>query len=261
MEAIDVVKTNYVKELLNKKAREDMRQFMQYRNVSITTGTMQNAEGSAQVDLGNTRVICGIKMIVGEPMPDTPNQGNMMVAAELLPLASADYETGPPSPEAIELARVVDRGIRAAQSINLESLFIEEGKVWSVFIDLYVLNYDGNLFDACTLAAMAALMTTKVPKFEDGEAKREDRTKPLKIDTVVTSTTFGKVGSNLLLDLDRNEENASDARITIAIDDANIRAMQKGLRGSFTKEEVETLIDMAFQKRTELKRALEQASK
>ena len=37
-------------------------------------------------------------------------------------------------------------------------------------MDLYVLNYDGNLFDAGTLAAMAALMNTKVPKFEDGKA-------------------------------------------------------------------------------------------
>ncbi|MDE1833273.1 MAG: exosome complex protein Rrp42 [Candidatus Micrarchaeota archaeon] len=261
MEAIDVVKTNYVKELLAKKAREDMRQFMDFRKIGIVTGLMHNAEGSAQVDLGNTRVLCGVKLIVEEPMKDTPNQGNMMVAAELLPLASADYETGPPSPEAIELARVVDRGIRAANSIDLKSLFIEEGKVWSVFIDLYVLNYDGNLFDACTLAAMAALMTTKVPKVEDGEANREDRTQPLKLDSIVTSTTFGKVGGSILLDLDRNEENASDGRITIAIDDANIRAMQKGLRGGFTKDEVEMLLDIAFQKRAELKRALDQAAR
>jgi exosome complex component RRP42 len=261
MQAIDVVKTNYVKELLVKKAREDMRKLMQFRKMEIVTGLMHNAEGSAQVDLGNTRVLCGIKMTVEEPMEDTPDQGNMMVAAELLPLASPDYETGPPSPEAIELARVVDRGIRAANAIDLKSLFIEEGKVWSVFIDLYVLNYDGNLFDACTLAAMAALMTTKVPKVENGEAVREERTQPLKIDDIVTSTTFGKIGNEILLDLNRNEENASDCRITIAIDDANIRAMQKGLRGGFTKEEVDRLMEVAFEQRALLKGALEQAAR
>ncbi|HUY70278.1 MAG TPA: hypothetical protein VMV00_01775 [Candidatus Baltobacteraceae bacterium] len=261
MDAIDVVKTNYVKELLLKNTREDLRQFMQFRKTSIVTGTMQNAEGSAQVDMGSTRVLCGIKMTVEEPMRDTPSQGNMMVSAELLPLASPDYETGPPSPDAIELARVVDRGIRAANSIDLKSLFIEEGKVWSVFIDLYVLNYDGNLFDACTLAAMAALMSAKVPAVVEGVANREDRSKPLKIDTVVTSTTFGKIGNSILLDLDRSEEKASEGRITIAIDDANIRAMQKGLRGGFTKEEVEKLMDVAFERRAELKRLLEQSAK
>ncbi len=259
MEAIDVVKTNYVKELLAKKAREDMRQFMQFRKMNIATGIIQNAEGSAQVDLGNTRVLCGIKLVIEEPMADMPDQGNMMVAAELLPLASADYETGPPSPDAIELARVVDRGIRAANAIDLKSLFIEEGKVWSVFIDLYVLNYDGNLFDACTMAAMAALMSAKVPRIENGEANREERTQQLKIDTIITSTTFGKIGGSILLDLDRNEENASDARLTIAIDDANIRAMQKGLRGGFTKDEVERLIDAAFENRRHLKKLLEES--
>ena len=34
---------------------------------------------------------------------------------------------------------------------------MENKKAWGVYIDVYVLNYGGNLFDACEIAAMSAL--------------------------------------------------------------------------------------------------------
>ena len=123
---------------------------------------------------------------------------------------------------------MVDRGIRHGNCIDLPSLFIEEEKVWTVFVDLYVLNYDGNLFDAGTMAAMAALMNTKVPKVEDGEAVRTERTQKLKIDNIVTSTTFAKVKDRLILDPNGDEELAADCRLTIATDAEKVRSMQKG---------------------------------
>ena len=58
------------------------------------------------------------------------------------------------------------------------------------------MNYNGNLFDTGELAAMSALLNTEVPKYEDGKAiGRSERTK-LKINNIVTSTTFAKIGSN-----------------------------------------------------------------
>lgn len=257
MGAFDSVKSGYIRELLSKGMREDGRDLFSYRNIKIVPNVINNAEGSAQADLGGTRVLAGTKVILGEPMPDLPNQGSFSVSAELLPLAHQEYETGPPSPEAIELARVVDRGIRAGNCIDLESLFLEEGKVWSIYVDLYILNYAGNLFDASALAAMAAIMTTRVPKYEDGKDVREDRSKKLKINNIVTTSTFGKIGNTILLDLDENEDNASDARITVATDDDTIRASQKGLRGSFSIKEIDMVLDKTFEKRKELKHILE----
>lgn len=254
MEGFDIVKTHYIRELVAKNMREDGRGPWDYRGITITTDVIQHAEGSAQVDIGNTRVLAGVKLQLEEPMPDTPKQGNLMVAAELLPLAHAEFESGPPSPEAIELARVVDRGIRAAECVDLESLFIEEGKVWSVFIDLYILNHNGNLFDASALAAMAALATAKVPKYENGEANYEERTAPLKIKSVAVSSTYAKVDKAILLDPDIHEENAASARITITTDGKLIRAMQKGLGGSFTVPEIESLVDVSLEKYNLLKK-------
>ncbi|MCL4404872.1 MAG: exosome complex protein Rrp42 [Candidatus Marsarchaeota archaeon] len=248
MGALEIIKSDYIRELVAKGERGDGRKDMDVRDIKITTGTIDHAEGSAQVDLGNTRVLAGAKIMVDDVHSDTPDQGNIVVSAELLPLASAEYESGPPSPEAIELARVVDRGIRAGNCIKLEDLFLGEGKAWTVYVDVYVLNYDGNLFDASTLAAMSAIMNARIPEYKDGVANYENRKEPLNITNVVSSATFAKIGNSILLDPSGEEESAMDARLTIATDGNVIRAMQKGLSGSFTIEEVDKLAGIALEK-------------
>ncbi|MEM0087251.1 MAG: hypothetical protein QXU16_03240, partial [Candidatus Micrarchaeaceae archaeon] len=96
MQSINVVKGEYIRELLNKNSREDSRKFDEYRNIRITPGVIEHAEGSAQVDLGFTKVLAGVKLDVDTPMPDKPDEGNLIVSAELLPLASTEFEAGPP---------------------------------------------------------------------------------------------------------------------------------------------------------------------
>ena len=165
------------------------------------------------------------------------------------------YDAGPPTAESIELARVIDRGIRASNAVDLKKLFIEEGKAWNLFIDIYVLNYDGNLFDAGTLAAVIALQNTKMPRYEDKEVIRENLQK-LEIQNIPTSCTFAKVADTILLDTDGSEEDFSQARLTIANDENAVRAMQKGLMGSFTVREVESLVEATFDKSKELRQII-----
>ncbi len=259
MSAIEVVNNGYVKELLEKGSREDSRAAMDQRDIRIQCDVIENAEGSAQVDMGNTRVLAGIKFVIEAPKPDTPNMGNLIMSAELLPLAHGEYEPGPPSPEAIELARVVDRGIRAGNCIDLEGLFIEEGKAWSAYVDIYVLNYDGNLFDASSMAAMAALTSASVPGVKDGAADYSDKSQRLKLENVVTSTTFGKIGGRIVFDMTGNEEAAADARITIETDGQSIRAMQKGLSGGFSFDELEMLVKESLDRHAGLKKKIEES--
>lgn len=255
MDALDTVRLKYIKELIGAGTREDGRGMYDFRKIKIEKGTLGNAEGSAQVELGRTKVLVGIKVDLDEPMDDTPNMGNMVTSAELLPLASENYETGPPSPEAIELARVVDRGIRHGNCIDMEKLFIEEGKVWGIFFDIYVLNFDGNLIDASALAAMAALTDVRLPKYEDGKVIREQSDR-IKINNVVSSTTFSKINKKIVLDADSAEENAAEGRITIATDGERIRAMQKGKSGGFFVNEIDELIDVSLAKSKELRRII-----
>ena len=257
---IKITNREYMHDLLNKGAREFGRNFLDYRSIKLEVNKMPHAEGSALVDIGNTKVLAGVKLAVGDPQHDRYGEGSLMTSAELLPLASGRYETGPPTPDAVEFARVVDRGIRAADIIDTEALFIDEENVWNVFVDIYVLNYDGNLFDAGTLSAVAALLTSKQPRYEDEVVIRDGKLPRIKIKGgAVTSCTYGKIGGRLLLDPDGNEEDLMSARLTIANDEHHLRAMQKGLSGEFSLEEVEKAIDTTFERSKELRKIVEKA--
>ena len=238
------IKRDYLEKLAKNGKRADGRRFDEFRKIEIETGIINKAEGSARVKIGNTQVIAGIKMDIGEPYPDTPNEGAMATAAELIPLASPDFEAGPPREKAIELARVVDRGIRESKLIEIEKLCVEPGeKVWIVFIDIHIIDFDGNLFDAASLAALAALLTTKVPaeRLELGE----DYPLPLKEPPV--SCTSVKFNDVVLMDPSLDEEEIAEARLTVATDkNGDIRAMQKGLNGSFNTEEIKKVINTSI---------------
>ena len=96
----------HVLSYLDAGVRFDGRKLDEFRPVSVEYGISRNAEGSARVIIGSTHVLAGVKMAVEKPYPDTPQNGNLMVNVELLPLSNPDYEAGPPSEEAVEIAKV-----------------------------------------------------------------------------------------------------------------------------------------------------------
>jgi exosome complex component RRP42 len=256
---IRAITEEYLKSRYSRNLRDDNRQLTEYRKIVLKTGIVPSAEGSAEIFLGNTHVITGVKIGLGEPMPDTPEDGNLITSNELLPMASEAFDAGPPSPESIEIARVIDRGIRAAGVVDTSKLFIEAGKVWEVFIDVHVFNYDGNMFDAGTLSAVAALLSARMPRYEDGKVIREGDLGRLPTGNIVTSCTYAKVVGKVVLDPDSNEEAFASSRITVANDEQYIRAMQKGLSGSFTQGEIESAIEMSFDKSKTLREIIKKA--
>lgn len=256
MEILDEVKKDYVRDLTRRNKRVDERGFLEYRPCTVEKGIFESAEGSARVKLGKTQVVAGVKVEIGSPFKDRPEEGVLSTTAELLPLASPTFEPGPPDEGAIELARIVDRGIRSSNAIDLTSLFLEEDKVLMIFVDIYVLDHDGNLIDASALAAMAALLDTKLPKVEGDQLIRTERTQPLKVTQKVVTCTFSKINSAILLDPGLDEEKAMDARLTIATTPEYVCAMQKGGSGGFTKDELLNLVDVSFEKGNQLRKLL-----
>lgn len=181
----------------------------------------------------------------------------MIVNAELGPVASSEFEAGPPDKDAVELARVVDRGIRESHCIDFEKLCIKANeKVWMVNVDITVLDHDGNLIDASALGAMAAIMNAKIPKY-DIETNKIDytvRTDAMPLTEKPVEVTVFKIGSKLFVDATLEEEKAIDARLTIAtMENENLCAMQKGGIGFFTTPEIEKAVDIAIDKGKELR--------
>jgi len=254
------VKQKQIAQLIAKGERLDGRGLKEYREMKIEQGIIERAEGSARILLGKTEVLVGTKIEMGEPFPDTPNDGVLTVNAELVPLASAKFEAGPPDENSIELARIVDRGIRESKVINTEKLCIEPGKkVFVVFVDIYVLNHDGNLIDAAALAAMAALLNTKMANYEieDGEIKIKSGYEQLPIKRHPVTVTLAKIGDKLVVDPGLEEEQVMDARISFAFDDDNnICAIQKGGSGYFEPKQVIEAAKIAKEKANEIRKKL-----
>ena len=245
---------------LKEGKRAGGRKLDETREIKILKeGVSENAHGIARVKLGNTDVIAGVKLDVATPYPDSPDEGAISVGVELLALASPDFEAGPPREDAIELSRVVDRGIRESHAIDFKALSIVPGeKCWMVIIDIYVLNQDGNLFDAASIAAASALLDTKIPKIND-EYKiiRGEFSGKLKLSKKPVMSTFAKIGSTVVLDPDMEEETAASARFSIGIaDDDTICAFQKGGSGSFTHEEISHCIELAFKNAKHIRKLL-----
>lgn len=237
------LKSDHIAKLLTKGTRGDGRGFDEMRPLTITTDYIKSAEGSARVQLGGTDVVVGVKLIVGQPFGDTPDKGVLTTNAELIPMASETFESGPPDQESIEVSRVVDRGIREGHAVDLAKLCIEPGKeVWIMFLDVHVVDYDGNLFDAANIAANAALKTAVVPAKRAG--KGEDF--PLPVQHTPISLTAVKIDGKILVDPTHDEERVADARLTVSINESgNLCAMQKGLVGSFSIEEVFKIIELS----------------
>jgi len=254
------VRAKRVAQLIAGGKRLDGRGLNSHREIQIESGLIERAEGSARVRLGKTEVLVGVKIEIGEPFPDTPNEGVLTVNAELVPLASPTFEAGPPDENSIELARVVDRGIRESKAIATDDLVIEPGKkVFVVFVDVYVLNHDGNLIDASALAALAALLNTKMFNYEvkEGEVKIKPGYKPLPIRNYPIAVTFAKINDQLIVDPWLEEEQVMDARLTMAIEkDGKICAMQKGGYGMFTPQQILEAGKIAQQKAAELRTLL-----
>ena len=243
---VSTLEKKYIQKLLKKGERIDGRGLFEYREIRIKTDFVPKAEGSADVTLGDTRIITGLKYDVGQPFPDLPNEGVCTVMAELLPLASPLFERGPPDEQSIELARVVDRGIRHADCIQTKKLCIKEKEaVYILFVDMYVINYGGNLIDAGGVSAITTLLTAHIPEGKIGDNGLEWTGKYLTANDLIKEIplvlTYGKVGDIIFLDPNLPEELIAEGRISISVTEKKITSIQKSGVATFSIDEIKML--------------------
>jgi len=249
---------DYIITLVQKGLRDDGRDFKEYRPIKIEYGvSAKSAEGSARVKIGDTEVIAGVKMEIGEPFPDSPDEGVLIVNAELIPMASPEFESGPPRIDSIELSRVTDRCIRESGFIDFGKLCIKKKeKVWIVFVDIYPINDSGNLFDAACLAAVAALKDAKFPALDGDKADYTKHTKELPLKKAPTSCTVINIKDKFLVDPMTEEEKDAMARLTVASIGSTVCALQKGGEKPLSIEDIDKMISLAIEKNNELVKLL-----
>ena len=174
-------------------------------------------------------------------------------------LSNPEFEPGPPGIQAIELARVVDRGIRESKAIDFKKLCITPGeKIWMLVIDICPINDAGNLFDASALAALAALKDAKFPGFKGDKVDYKNKTdKKLPLEKEPISVTVIKIGSKFIVDPDTEEEKVIDSRLTVAsMEDGTLCALQKGGDSPLTQDDISRMLDIGIEKAKELRKYL-----
>jgi len=247
--------TDYVKSIIEKGKRIDGRGLEDYREIKLESGISKYAEGSARSKIGETEVLVGVKFSTGEPYPDSPDEGTIIVSAELSPIASPNFESGPPSSQAIELSRVVDRGIRESKAVDFKKLCIKKGeKIFMAFIDIQVVNDAGNLIDTCVLGVLKALMEVKLPKLDKDNniIYGEYSNTKLKLNKIPTTCTISKIKDKLFVDANSEEGEAIEGRLSVNVGNGQIHALQKGGNVGFSVEEVGKALDIAIKKEKEL---------
>jgi exosome complex component RRP42 len=250
-EIVSIIQKDHLYNLMLKGERLDGRGFEETREIKIETAIIDKAEGSARVELGDTKIIAGVKIQPGTPFPDTPDKGVIITSLELIPLASPEFESGPPRENAVELARVVDRGVRESGAIDLSKLCVTEGeKVWMVFIDVHVLDAGGNIMDAAALGAIAALLTAKIP----GERYGIGEDIPLPIRDIPISVTAVDIAGGIVFDPSLEEERAASCKLTVITNqEGAISGMQKSGNGSLSADQINHIVEVAAKKAQEIR--------
>jgi exosome complex component RRP42 len=252
------LKRKKIEEVLAAGKRMDGRDPLEFRDLQIKIDFLEKSEGSAEVRLGKTHVVIGVKAGLGTPFEDTPDEGVLMVNAEFTPVAHPTWEPGPPPIGAIELARVVDRGLRSAEILNMKDLSLVSGKkVYIIFIDLYVLNWDGNLIDACGAGALSALRNSKIPGYKvskTNEITETGKNKKLKLRCEPIPITITKIDQYFIVDATADEEEVADGRLTVTLDEKNnVTTLQKSGPVGFTIDEIKKSINIATEKAAEIR--------
>ncbi|KAA0051235.1 exosome complex component RRP45A-like isoform X1 [Cucumis melo var. makuwa] len=234
---LSVNEKKFIETALLSDLRVDGRRPFDYRNLTINFG---KDDGSSEVQLGQTHVMGFVTAQLVQPYRDRPNEGTLSIYTEFSPMADPSFEPGRPGESAVELGRVIDRGLRESRAVDMESLCVVSGKsVWAIRVDLHILDNGGNLVDAANIAALAALSTFRRPECslsgDDGQEVivhppevREPL--PLIIHHLPIAVTFAFFRSESILVIDPThcEEAVMGGRMTVTLNANNdVCAIQK----------------------------------
>ncbi|CAK9814824.1 Exosome complex component RRP45 [Anthophora quadrimaculata] len=146
---------NFVNKSIKQGTRLDGRNLLEARPVKIYFGSNW---GTCIVSLGQTRVIAQVTCDIQQPKTSRSNEGMLHINVELNPMAAQHFDGSKISEFSILISRQLEKCFKDSKCIDLESLcIIADKKVWSIRVDINVINHDGNLIDCSSIATLAAL--------------------------------------------------------------------------------------------------------
>lgn len=219
-------------------SRVDHRADNELRPVRIILGYQSFAEGSALIELGQTRVLCSVSM--DERVPSFLKGGGQgWVTAEYAMLPRSTFtRTARDRAEgrSQEIQRLIGRSLRAATNLGIlgERTFI---------LDCDVLQADGGTRTAAITGGYVAL-------YHAFHNLRKQGVLPfMPLDRMIAATSVGIVNGNMLLDLCYEEDYQAEADFNVVMTDKNeFVEIQGTAEGKpFSKEATDSLLSLARQ--------------
>lgn len=225
-------------------SRSNARDNRTLREVSIERGWSANAEGSALVSFGNTRVLCTASFQPGVPRW-LKGQGTGWVTAEygMLPRSTnsrMDREAvkGKVGGRTHEISRLIGRSLRAVVS------YPELGEN-TIVIDTDVLQADGGTRTAAITGAFVALADAVAWAKQRGHIPQGAK---VLIDEVA-AVSVGIVAGEQALDLDYNEDSTAETDMNVVATGRGLLVEVQGTAEGqpFSKDELGELVDLALE--------------
>ena len=232
-------------------ARADGRTLNELRPITITRGWSNQAEGSALVEFGDTRVLCTASFTEGVPRW-LKGEGKGWVTAEyaMLPRAtgtrsSRESVKGKIGGRTHEISRLIGRSLRAIIDMNA----LGEN---TIVLDCDVLQADGGTRTASITGAYVALADSIVWAQRNGLLSPS--AKPLK--DSVSAISVGIIDGTPMLDLPYIEDVRAETDMNVVVTGSGKFVEVQGTAegAPFDRDELNALLDLALEGTAELAR-------
>ena len=214
--------------------RADGRRRDELRPLEIVPGFLEQADGSALISLGRTRVLCTATVEEGVPRwLEGKGQGWLTAEYGMLPASTGERmrreaSAGRQKGRTVEIQRLIGRSIRGAYDLaNLG-----ERTVW---LDCDVLQADGGTRTAAVTGAWVALTLAARARGFTGPSEE------------IAAVSLGIVEGELLLDLDYREDSSAEVDMNIVMTGPGriIDIQATAERGPFPHETLDELVVLA----------------
>ena len=220
--------------------RTDGRRADELREVRITTDFMPYAEGSALIEMGQTRVICSATLDESVPrFRRNTGQGWLTAEYSMLPRATQqrtqrEVGRGGPSGRTHEIQRLIGRSLRAVCDLSL----LGER---TIYLDCDVLQADGgtrtaSITGAYVACALACRRLQKAGRILSSPLRDE-----------VAAVSVGVVAGVPLLDLKYDEDSKAgvDMNVVCTGDGRFVEVQGTAEGAAFTRDEMDALLSLA----------------
>jgi len=220
--------------------RTDKRRYDELRPVKITPGWMPYAEGSVLIEMGDTRIVCTASFEERvPPFLRNTRQGWLTAEYAMLPRATQqrtqrDSTRPGTNGRTQEIQRLIGRSLRAV--VDLKRLGER-----TLMVDCDVLQADGGTRTASITGAFVAVRIAVKNAIHAGRFNHS----PIKGE--VAAVSCGIVSGVPLLDLKYDEDSRAevDMNFVCAGDGKFIEVQGTAEAAPFTREEMNTLLDLA----------------